>query len=278
MTVTRDAEWVNREYGAEKWPNIERLISALGSTDRVHDLARAVAQVSRSEVYSNAESTVRMRAVMAGVTLEVARSIAFGAYQQFVVDSVVDACTEATDTVIELGSGWGRNLFRVWLGGGPSAATYIGAELTDSGRRAASRLADLEPRLSYVSHPFDYHSPRLPNAKDARHAVVFTAHSVEQIPQISPVLLESIMASGQSVTCLHFEPVGWQLGIPADGRDGSSEQYAQAHDYNRNLVAELRAAESASKLRIDHIDHDAVGFNPHNATTMIRWHSEPPAA
>jgi hypothetical protein len=104
-----------------------------------------------------------------------------------------------------------------------------------------------------------------------RHAVVFTAHSIEQIPHVKPELVEAIRRVAREVTCLHFEPVGWQLDHYSDV--GSTREYAERHDYNRNLIPVLRAAEAAGDIAIELIHPDVFGIKPENSTTAIRWKS-----
>jgi hypothetical protein len=188
-----------------------------------------------------------------------------------VLDAVADACTDETDLVLELGPGWGWAVLSVWMTGGPRRALYVAAEYTEAGRRAAAKLAELDPRLDFRALPFDYHEPRLDGLGAREHAVVFSAHSIEQIPEVKPKLFEAIRGVAERVSCIHFEPVGWQL--PGYAGEGSSSAYADQHDYNRNLVECLRAEAAAGRLVIDAVTPDVFGINPANSTTVIRWHS-----
>jgi hypothetical protein len=276
--IERTAEWIEREYGREKWPAIERTIDAICNDETSPpNMARVIARVSRSEMYGGGGALAEFPAVVSGKELHVARGIAYGAYQQLIVDAVVDDCTTDTDAVVELGSGWARNLLRVWLGGGPANAIYVGGEFTASGRRAATRLAELEPSLRFISLPFDYRQPDFSPLDRFRHAVVFTAHSVEQVPRVSVHLLAAMRSIAARVTCLHFEPVGWQVDerVPTltQERLGSSRAYAIRNDYNVNLIETLRLAEADEILKIEHITTEAVGINPSNAASVVRWSS-----
>jgi hypothetical protein len=248
--VQRTAAWVDREYGQEKWPGIERLVETVVADEA--DLGRVVGRVARLEA---GEPLEPRQVIVDGEAVTLPNAAGRGAYQQLVVDAVLDACTPETDLVIELGSGWGRNLLLCWLQGGPDA-TYVGAEYTEAGRRVAARLAGLDRRLRFESVPFDYHAPELDFR--GRHVVVFTAHSVEQIPQLKPEVIELILSLGERVRCLHFEPVGWQL-------TGGSDNYAVAHDYNRNLASVVPATD----LELV----DVIGNTADNATSVIRYGS-----
>lgn len=280
IPTKRTADWIEREYGREKWPAIERAIDAIcdGETSPPRNMARVIARVSRSEIYGSDDALDELPAVVSGNELRVARGIAWGAYQQLIVDAVVDHCVTDTDAVVELGSGWARNLLRVWLGGGPANATYVAGEFTASGRRAATRLAGLEPSLRFISLPFDYHRPNFSTLDRFRHAVIFTAHSVEQVPNVSVELLAAIRSMAARVTCIHFEPVGWQVessGADTHNQTGSSRAYATNNNYNVNLVETLRLAEANEILKVERITTEAIGINPSNATSVVRWSSLP---
>ena len=268
----RDHERVEQEYGVQKWPAVERLIDERSSGEGPG--GTALARVHRLVVrdYAYAGDPLQAREVLLdGRRQPLAGAFSVGGAERLVADSVVDACTEHTDLVIELGCGWGWHLLGSWLAGGPRGALYVGAEFTDAGCRAAQRLADLDPELRFRAHAFDYHDPTSLDALGTfREAVVLTVHSIEQIPHVAPGLIKTIAGLADSVRCLHFEPVGWQ--VSADGR-GSSQAYAESHDYNRDLIAVLRAEEAAGVLEIDAIQQDIVGLNPANSTTHVRWNA-----
>jgi hypothetical protein len=90
-------------------------------------------------------------------------------------------------------------------------------------------------------------------------------------PEVKPELFEAIRGVAKRVTCIHFEPVGWQIAGYAG--QASSSAYAEQHDYNRNLVECLTAEADAGRLVVDYIRPDVFGINPENSTTIIRWRS-----
>src|SRR5262249_9474582 len=48
-------------------------------------------------------------------------------------DLVTGYCNPDTECIIELGSGWGANLFHLWLSGAPRKAAYVAPAYTESG-------------------------------------------------------------------------------------------------------------------------------------------------
>jgi hypothetical protein len=265
--VRRDRAWVEREYGAEKWPRVR---DALAAAPEGEAPSRVIAAVERAEhgAATGLEATER---VVDGRRVRLPTPAALAAGAGLVVGAVLGACRPDTGLVLELGSGWGRNLARVWLEGGPADADYVAAEFTAAGRAATAELARRLPAQRLRARAFDYHAPDLADLRrDTGHAVVFTVHSLEQIPHVTPALLDAIAAVAPAVTVVHVEPVGWQLP-GAEDRTGSSAGYARRHDYNRDLLAVLEAAQAAGRLTIDATLPEVIGVNPDNASSVVVW-------
>jgi hypothetical protein len=267
----RDRAHVEREYGTEKWPTVARSIAR--HADREPAGASTLARVHRGVVRDYAYRDAPMAELdvfIAGRRQPMLSSLAWGAQSRLISDAVVDACTEATDLVIELGCGWGWHIIGSWLAGGPREALYVGAEYTAAGRGATQNLADLDPELRFRALAFDYNDPfaALGSVGTFRDAVVFSVHSIEQIPHLSADVPRAIAGLAERVRCLHFEPVGWQV---SQDSGGSSQAYAEHHDYNRDLLSVLRAEQAAGALSIDEIALDLVGLNPSNSSTLVRW-------
>ena len=268
VAVNRDSHWIEREYGQEKWPEIERLVDDVAT--REDDFARLVYEVARQERYSTGPLEPR-EAIFGGVRTHVPSAVIRGGYQALIVDTLLKYCTGETDLVVELGSGWGRNLLLTWLAGGPASARYIAAEYTEAGRRVAARLAGLAPGLDLASVPFDYNAPDLRSIGTGRQALVFTAHSVEQIATLPDAVTAEMRRLARVVTCVHFEPVGWQFRDNA--AEGSSKRHAAANDYNSNLGELLRVGADEGELELLEVIPEAVGINPDNTTTVVVWRS-----
>jgi hypothetical protein len=268
--VARTREQVEREYGQEKWPQVAREIDAEIAAEPGAGLACILSRVSRAQ-WQGEDPHATRRFVLDGNVIETSPSAAFGAARGTVLDLIAEACSDETDLVVELGSGWGHLLLSAWVAGGPRRALYAAAEYTRAGRQAAATLAGLDPALEFRALAFDYHEPSLDGLGDREHAVLFSAHSIEQIPEVKPALFEAIRSVANRVTCLHFEPVGFQVAGYAG--QGSSRAYAERHDYNRNLVEALEDEAGAGKLEIDFVRTDVFGLNPENSTTIVRWRS-----
>jgi hypothetical protein len=265
--VNRDAEHVQREYGREKWPAVARAIERVLESEQVPDLSRVLRLVAR-EQWDGDDPLKSSPAIVGGQEVQVPPSAAWAAEQAILLEVLLDACNPRTDLIVELGSGWAWHLLSLWCAGGPPKASYVAAEYTEAGRGASEALACLDPRLDFQAVPFDYNDPDLGAVLHGEEAVVFTVNSVEQVPRLDPVVFDAIRGLASRVTCVHSEPVGWQLG---ETTGGSSQGYAEEHDYNRDLVYRLREEEAAGRLTIERVGVNVIGTNPRNATTVICW-------
>ncbi len=113
--VSRDAAWVNREYGSEKWPAILNRIEeelAAGETD----LARIVNKVKDWELSRGGRADKRV--VVMGRPYDLPHALGYRAGANLIFEKLA-SLLEGAEAIIELGSGWGYNLFHLWLTGAP---------------------------------------------------------------------------------------------------------------------------------------------------------------
>jgi hypothetical protein len=190
--------------------------------------------------------------------------------RNFIADTLRDH-SDGVDLVMELGSGWGVNLFNLWLRDGPQAV-YYALEPIDEGREACDLVATAfdEPRV--ISAPFDCAEPNIPQM-GARHALVFSAAAADKVELVSENLVDQICAIGERVTVLHFESIGHQL---SDGPDTAFEEAWQTRSKgkpNRNLWPMLKAAAAAGRIRIDEVRPEVLEGN----LCLIRWSAGPDA-
>lgn len=160
------------------------------------------------------------------------QTVTASAYIDFRQDRYLADLSWSADCVIELGSGYGRQIFATWLAGSNPRARYIAAEPSESGRRLGQRLAALEPALSFSSQPFDFSAPSLPDLAPTESVLLFTSWAVMYANPFDPALLRSIAAHPGAVTCVFVEPIGFQID-PAGPQ--AERQRAQFIGQNMNL-------------------------------------------
>lgn len=204
-----------------------------------------------------------------------------------IADLVAGYCNADTKRIIELGSGWGANLFYLWLSGGPRAAAYVAMEYTETGREVTQLLAGTEPDLALTIRTFDYHRPDLSEFRTGERTVVFTSYSIEQITHLSDALFEELLAIPGLDRVIHVEPISWQLFAesaidpliavlsymvpPRLSLEIDLRRRSRASGYNRDLISKLRKLERSGRIRIERIEKNYIGPNPINPATAIVW-------
>ncbi len=200
---------------------------------------------------------------------------------RFIRDYIIDTVTQHShdaDIIAELGSGWGYNLFNMWLKGSNRSANYFAFEYTEAGRKCTQRLMDYEPGMAISSHAFNYHEPDLSPMSTGtgrcKRAVFFTSHSIEQVQTLKKEVFYQMIQSADQVAALHFEPVGFQFRdmVGRIGSEGVEEKYIKRHKYNENLYELLCELEKEGLLKIDEAVPDIMGVKIFNSTSLIRWH------
>jgi hypothetical protein len=266
--VSRDAAWIEREYGSEKWPAIlDRIEAELAAGET--DLARIVNKVKDWELGRGGKADRRV--VVMGRPLDLPYALGFRAGANLIFEKLAEHL-QGAEAIIELGSGWGYNLFHLWLTGAPRTARYFALEYTQAGRRCSERLAGLGAGPDLTTLPFDYYHVDLSAlGRFSGRVAVFSLFSIDQIPTLPPDIFPALAALAPQVDCLHFEPAGWQM--TDDECVGSSRAYAERHDYNRNLWPLLQQLDREGLLRIEESFPNFFGQNPKNSAALIRWSS-----
>lgn len=246
--IVRDSRHIEREYGREKWPAVAEYLRSSEVPLEVAINAISLPDSTSQWTISVGESRVDLPALFA-----------MKGYLGWVAGHIASRSRQA-DAVIELGSGWGRNLANAFLSGANPDAVYVAGEYTEAGRAAARHLGMRRSNWKLKSVSFDYGELSLSLERFAS-ATVVTVHSVEQVPTISAGFVDFVRGLADEVTCIHLEPIGWQI------RRETSCDYAERNDYNRNLWDVLSVAD----VEFLEVATDVVGINPDNPTSLVVW-------
>ena len=187
IMVVRDAGWIDREYNREKWPQLLEMAEDLVAAGE-HSMPRLLSLLElhqRNSWHRAKADSAPLESAAFSRRVDIPFAAAFEGFAGMVARTICNACRPETGCVVELGSGYGRILFRVWLSGGPSKAPYFALEYAESGRDCTTLLGDLEPTMDISAYSFNLYEPDyslLPTELD--HAVVFSCQSIEQVPEL----------------------------------------------------------------------------------------------
>ena len=182
---------------------------------------------------------------------------------------LIDA-TGPYDAIIELGCGYGRNLFEIFYGGGPRDAKYIGGEFTKSGVEIAQKLAKKASKMKTEFFHFNHLEPKLPFKKPFKRAFVFTCHSIEQVMQINENWFDEVVKAGEFVRGAHLEPFGFQLKNSGPLSDMHKDSMIQ-NSWNINFAEVLRQALERKIIKDEQIFLE-MGVTPDvNVGSLAFW-------
>ncbi len=254
----------HREKYERAWRQIHDLAAGLVDAGE-HDLSRVVRLVEAEWRSMDASPAP---GIAFGERITLPRAALIGGRRDLVMRVLIAQCTPQTQMVVELGSGWGHNLLNLYLAGGPRVP-YYALEPSESGRATAGLLAALAPELELRTLPFEFRDAPYDLPADNEHVLVFTAHSIEQVRQLPRGALTGLFRLGRSVTCVHFEPIGWHLR--EDSLAESSRRHGARRHYNENLWALLDELERSGDVVVDEVVPDIIGHKDRNPSTLVVW-------
>jgi hypothetical protein len=202
-----------------------------------------------------------------------ANPLLMGVQRRALVNSVLgQKCSSETDSVIELGSGDGLNLFAFWLAIAPRSARYMAFEIASTGRLCTELLGRLEPAMQVSAHAFDYCAPRYDDIPDGqRDMLVFTSGSIEQINKLPTEVLTQLLTKAQTVTGVHFEPVGWQISDTVEPSAALHKERCLSLGYNENFWGLLMDLQAEGQITVDRVVLNIFGKLKH-PSALVEWH------
>lgn len=194
-------------------------------------------------------------------------------YADFLIDIFEAGKSEGGyDCIIELGCGYGRNLFEIFYRGGPRDLPYFGGEFTKSGVKISSDLAKVAPGMQASFFHFNHLKPNLDNIKKLgfKRVLVFTCHSIEQVAQISDEWCDVVASIAPFVRCIHLEPYGYQA------RDlGETSQnhfkFMREKGWNENLFDVIESAQKRGVIRLEDTVLEIGCGDPMNPGSLACW-------
>lgn len=197
------------------------------------------------------------------------------AYHSLVTRWLLDLLDDSYDAIVELGSGYGRNLFEIYYNGGPGNVRYFAAEYTESGRAMTESLSALDDGLSLETVFFDHRNPDLSflAPHDFKKVFLFSCHSIEQVSEIPDSYFPGLAGVAPQVLGVHFEPFGFQVS-PETELAKEHREFILHHEYNLNLFERLNQAAVDGVLEIRYLAKDIIAPHLENPTSVAVWEKQ----
>jgi hypothetical protein len=183
------------------------------------------------------------------------------------LQQLVEAHSTGEDELVELGCGWGVNLFSLALAG--RWRSLRGFDVSPNGVRATNEAAAHFGVESVHAEQLDLTALDHHGFRKIEGATAFTYLCLEQLKYSTRPVIDNLLESGVKKV-IHFEPAPelfsrWRLG------DLANIFYLTAHDYQNNLLSTLRMLEKEGRLRITAVSR--LNFSPRavNDPTLIAW-------
>lgn len=175
------------------------------------------------------------------------------------------------DAIVELGGGYGQNLFELYYAGGPRVPYYSG-EFTKSGFEACSLLNTLTHEFEVKPFYFNHENPDLSPIREKGRVFFFTAHSIEQVEKIPEDYFLKMVRHAEYVEAMHFEPFGFQLVQGAlSAEDEQHQKNALSQKWNVNFIQTLLASHSRGDIDVTYIGKNCLGGHVGNPTSLAAW-------
>lgn len=169
-------------------------------------------------------------------------------YVRFDLSEMLCDFADDVDTIVELGSGYGLQLFKLYHAGAPASARYVGAEISSSGRALAETLAALEPGLRFESRDFDLSRPDWSILDGSRKALIFSSWALMYPHFLPNDFFEGLSRWAGAATLVFCEPLGYQWGV---SHPMSENQMAAARGGQLNCNLAALAADATAKGLIE---------------------------
>jgi len=171
---------------------------------------------------------------------------------------------EKCKTVIELGAGYGFNLW--WMQQKYENRYFWRGEYSKNAVELASHLYRDNPWIKVVYFNFLEPATYELIAQAEPPVVIFTAHAIEQLPHSSLVFDNLLQYRDKIQAVFHFEPV---YELHRESLLGlMRRRYTEINNYNKDLLSELQ---SRAYICIIELQGDMFGLNPLNPTSIIHW-------
>lgn len=188
----------------------------------------------------------------------------------FLID-IIDA-TGPYDAIVELGCGYGRNLFNIFYSGGPTDICYYGGEFTKSGEELCKDLATATPSMQTQFFHFDHLKPDLSILRGKYERIfVFTVHTIEQVKTIPDEWCKKVAEAAPFVRCVNIEPFGFQLA-ELGPRSRAHKEFFTRNEWNLNFSEVVTRAKENNEIEVEDLQLENIySSDSTNMSSVIVW-------
>jgi hypothetical protein len=177
------------------------------------------------------------------------------------------------DLIIELGSGWGRNIFYYMENNILNNYEIISGEYTDSGCAAQEYIKNKYFKNENITiYKFDFNNSKsfFDNIKKKyKNCLVLTFWAIEQVTNINTDFFENLLNISENMTCVHIEPIGWQISNKSLMKENTTGKRIY---YNKNLYFILKELESKNIIKINKTILDLHNFgSTKSCGSLVEW-------
>jgi hypothetical protein len=174
----------------------------------------------------------------------------------------------AATSLLELGAGYGYNLFSLSLD--PHWSKLRGYDIAPNGIEAGRQIAShfqLGDRVSFDR--IDLTDAGDPHFSELADGTVFTYFCIEQIPYAVESVIENIIRA-RPARVVNIEP-GVDMLNMSQPRDLASRVYIRSMDYQTRLFKLLDTLDAQGRIRV--LTRERMGFAPtlHNDGLLYAW-------
>jgi hypothetical protein len=171
----------------------------------------------------------------------------------YISSKINSLITDETDCIVELGSGWGRNVISNSFIN-PNWKIY-GGELTEEGQNSLSHFIKKYNLSNVNSFNFNWcdvsNFYNLFKNKNYKEIIIYSVHSIEQVSYLDIEQFKKILSLPFKIKFFHVEPCSWQWAPPRK-ISGWNENFKEVLDTleKQNLIKNLNADVNGCKLNL----------------------------
>ncbi|WP_247512974.1 class I SAM-dependent methyltransferase [Bradyrhizobium sp. 157] len=251
--VRRTNEVVDSEYNSGEWDRVLNQRAWLGGRTL--------------EEFLIGQSTAPRLAKVDGRIVRIATKDYYR-YRIGALSELIARHAGETTSLLELGAGYGANLFSLSLD--PHWSRLRGFDIAPNGIEAGRQIAGhfhLDDRVSFDR--IDLTDASDPHFGELAGGTVFTYFCIEQIPYAVEAVIENIIRA-RPARVINIEP-GVDMLKLSRPRDFTSRIYIRSMDYQTRLFKLLDALDAQGRIRV--LARERMAFAPtlHNDGLLYAW-------